>query len=152
MTTKLPVSPIVAALGLKPHEEGGWYKEMWKASFEIPQSILPPQYSGPRFSATSIYFLLHADEISDWHVVHSDELWLIHSGSPLELTLGGSGDKPEEGEKFILGLDLEAGQLPQVLIPAGVWQMARPLGDEPVFVSCVVAPGFHYDDFKLIER
>ncbi|WDF50028.1 cupin domain-containing protein [Paenibacillus sp. KACC 21273] len=152
MGTKLPLSPLVKLLDMNEHREGGWYKEMWKASFEIPKDILPEQYSGPRFSATSIYFILHGDEISDWHVVHSDELWLIHSGSPLELTLGGKGDQPIEGKKMILGMDIEAGQTPQVLIPAGEWQMARPLGNDPVFVSCVVAPGFHYDDFKLIER
>ncbi|MNJ05364.1 hypothetical protein D3C73_1666340 [compost metagenome] len=52
----------------------------------------------------------------------------------------------------MLGLDIAAGQQPQALVPAGVWQAARPLGDEPVLVSCVVAPGFHYDDFRLIDK
>ncbi|MBB3112016.1 hypothetical protein FHS18_004094 [Paenibacillus phyllosphaerae] len=145
-------SPLIEQLGLHPHVEGGWYKELWKANFQISKEVLGGKYSGPRPAATSIYFLLHEDETSDWHVVLSDELWLYHSGSPLRLTLGGSGDSPEDGEEFILGLDIASGQLPQVLIPAGVWQKAEPLGEEPVFVSCVVAPGFHYDDFTLIPR
>jgi predicted cupin superfamily sugar epimerase len=145
-------SPLIEKLGLKPHIEGGWYRELWKASFEIPQAVLDPAYSGPRFAATSIYFLLHPDELSDWHVVLSDELWLWHSGSPLLLTLGGSGDTPEPGQEIVLGPDIDKGQHPQALVPANVWQSARPLGDEPVLVSCVVAPGFHYDDFKLINR
>ena len=71
-------------------------------------------------------------------------------GGPLELTIGGHGDKPEAGEKLILGLDIAAGQSPQALIPAGAWQTARPLSDEPVFVTCIVAPAFHYDDFTLV--
>ncbi|MFF2092899.1 cupin domain-containing protein [Paenibacillus sp. NPDC058174] len=146
------LSPLVEALGLKPHVEGGWYKELWKASFEIPHQVLGEPYSGPRFAASSIYFLLHPDEFSDWHKVHSDELWLWHSGGPMKLTLGGTEDAPHTRQEIMLGGDVLNGQQPQALVPAGEWQMSHPLGDEPVFVSCVVAPGFHYDDFKLIER
>lgn len=146
------ISPLVKALDLQQHPEGGWYKELWKASFEIPQQVLGEAYSGPRFSATSIYFLLHPGEFSEWHTVLSDELWLWHSGSPLQLTLGGTGEQPGQEEHIILGPDVLNGQQPQALVPAHVWQKAKPLGDEPVFVSCVVAPGFHFDDFKLINK
>ncbi|WP_138494652.1 cupin domain-containing protein [Paenibacillus pinistramenti] len=146
------LSPLVKAFDMEQHVEGGWFKELWKSSFEIPHEILKPKYSGARAAASSIYFLLHPGETSAWHVVLSDELWLYHSGGPLELTLGGSGDKPEEGEKIILGMDIENGQTPQALVPAGVWQSARPIGDEPVFVTCVVAPAFHYDDFSLEKK
>jgi predicted cupin superfamily sugar epimerase len=151
MITK-ELSPLVKALELSPHPEGGWYKELWKASFEIPKEILSEKYSGSRYAATSIYFLLHPDEFSEWHTVLSDELWLWHSGSPLLLTLGGTEDKPESTQEIILGIDVLSGQQPQALVPANVWQMAKPLGDEPVFVSCVVAPGFHFDDFKMINK
>lgn len=146
------LSPLVESLGLKQHVEGGWYKEIWKAGFVIPQEVLGSPYSGNRFAASSIYFLLHPDEFSDWHTVYSDELWMWHSGSPLVLTLGGTEGAPETRKEIIVGPDVLAGQQPQALVPANEWQMARPLGDEPVLVSCVVAPGFHYDDFKLIKR
>lgn len=146
------LSPLVKALDLQPHVEGGWYKEIWKASFEIPQSVLGEKYSGPRPAATSVYFLLHPDEISDWHVVLSDELWLWHSGSPIRLTLGGKGEAPLKEKEIILGPNVSEGEQPQALVPASVWQKAEPLGNEPVLVSCIVAPGFHYDDFKLIKR
>ncbi|AWB43548.1 cupin [Paenibacillus sp. CAA11] len=146
------LSPLVKALDMEPHIEGGWFKEMWKSSFKIPEEVLAPKYSGARASASSTYFLLHPGEVSEWHVVLSDELWLYHSGGPLQLTLGGSGEHPEAGEKLILGMDVENGQTPHALVPAGVWQTATPLGDEPVFVTCVVAPAFHYDDFKLVEK
>lgn len=150
--TQKEISPLVELLGLQPHVEGGWYKRLWNSEFEIPQEVLGDSYSGPRHSASSIYFLLHADEISEWHTVLSDEIWLWHSGSPIVLSLGGSGDKPEDVKEVILGLDIAAGQQPQVVIPAGVWQAARPLGEEPVLVSCIVSPEFHFDDFKLIEK
>jgi len=145
-------SPLVEALGLQAHPEGGWYKELWKASFEIPKEVLGAPYSGSRPAATSIYFLLHPDEFSEWHTVHSDELWLWHSGSPLLLVLGGTEDQPESRKEIIVGPDVASGQHLQALVPAGEWQMARPLGDEPVLVSCIVSPGFHFDDFRLIDR
>ncbi len=145
------LSPLVKAYDLKPHIEGGWYKETWKASFDIPRETLGPHYSGARASASAVYFLLHPGETSKWHKVLSDEMWLYHSGGPLKLTLGGDGDKPGKEESVILGLDHEKGHRPQWLVPANVWQTATPLSDEPVFVSCIVAPAFHYDDFTLIE-
>ncbi len=150
--TQKEISPLVELLELQPHVEGGWYKRLWNSSFEIPQEVLGESYSGPRASASSIYFLLHADETSAWHTVLSSEIWLWHSGSPIVLSLGGSGDSPEDVQEIILGLDIAAGQQPQVVIPAGVWQAARPLGEEPVLVSCIVSPEFHFDDFKLIQK
>jgi len=146
------ISPLVELLGLKQHIEGGWYKELWKANYTIKQEALGEDYSGDRPAATSIYFLLHPDEFSDWHTVLSDELWLWHSGSPLKLVLGGTKENPEIREEIIIGPDIAGGQVPQALVPAREWQMAKPLGDEPVLVSCIVAPGFHYDDFKLIDK
>lgn len=151
MATTKSISPLVEALGLQQHREGGWYREIWKASFEIPHQVLGGDYSGPRFAASSIYFVLHPGEQSAWHTVLSDELWLWHSGSALKLTLGGDGENAGEEQELILGPDVLNGQQPQLLVPARVWQKAEPLGDEPVFVSCVVAPGFHYDDFHMIK-
>lgn len=150
--TQQQISPLVEALGLQPHVEGGWYKRLWKSSVEIPHEVLGDSYSGSRSSASSIYFLLHADEVSEWHTVLSDEIWLWHSGSPIVLSLGGSGDQPDDVKEYVLGLDIEAGQQPQLVVPAGVWQAARPLGEEPVLVSCIVSPEFRFDDFKMIEK
>lgn len=146
------LSPFVASLGLQPHVEGGWYKELWKSSFVIPQEVLGREYTGVRASASSIYFLLHPDEFSEWHTVLSDEVWMWHAGSPLRLSLGGDGETPGEVTDIILGLDIAAGQQPQAVVPAKVWQSAYPLGNEPVLVSCIVAPAFHYDDFRLIQK
>lgn len=146
------LSPWVAALGLQPHIEGGWFKEMWKASKLIPSEVLGPAYSAARAAASSVYFVLHPGETSAWHRVVSDELWLYHAGGPLKLTLGGDGDRPcEDGEVYTLGTDLERGQTPQGLVPAGVWQTATPAGDEPVLVTCIVAPAFDYDEFELLH-
>jgi len=130
---------------MQPHPEGGWYRETWRST----AVFVPPGYDGPRSAATAIYFLLHPGEESAWHVVRSDELWFWHSGGPLTLRLGGSADRPGPGTEVLLGADVAAGQRPQVLIPGGVWQAAAPASDAPVLVSCVVAPGFDFADFRL---
>ncbi|WP_153532386.1 cupin domain-containing protein [Actinomadura macrotermitis] len=135
-----------AALDLLPHPEGGWYRQTWRTG----PAFTPPGYPGERAAATGIYFLLPPGEESVWHAVRSDELWLWHRGGPLALRVGGTGDRPGDAATVVLGPDLEAGQAPQALVPAGAWQAARPAGDEEVLVSCVVAPGFDFADFRTL--
>ena len=123
MTTH-ELSPLVAALNMQPHVEGGWYKEEWKASYQIPSVRSAGYILRPTILGKFHVFPLHAHEISEWHTVLSDELWLWHSGSPVELKLGGNEENPENEEVLVLGMDIAAGQSPQVLVPAGVWQTA----------------------------
>jgi predicted cupin superfamily sugar epimerase len=81
--------------------------------------------------------------------VRSDELWLWHGPGTLLLHVGGAGDEPGAESAAMVGGDLAAGQQPQVLVPGGVWQRALPAGAAPVLVSCVVAPGFDFADFRV---
>jgi uncharacterized protein len=133
---------LAEVLGLESHPEGGWYRETWRSGVEIE----PEGYGGPRASATAIYFLLAPGEESRWHRVRSAEVWLWHSGGPLTLQYG---DAPETAIAVTLGSDVVAGEQPQVVVPAGAWQAARPAGDQPVLVSCIVSPGFDFADFTL---
>lgn len=136
---------LAERLDLAPHPEGGWFRETWRSAV----SFSPAGYDGPRSAATAIYFLLHPGEESRWHVVRSDELWFWHRGGPLELRLGGTGGEPVPGRVVLLGGDVDMGHHPQARVPGGVWQSAVPGGTEPVLVSCVVAPGFDFADFRL---
>jgi predicted cupin superfamily sugar epimerase len=64
---------------------------------------------------------------------------------------GGDGDLPSAAPRIVtVGADLANGEVPQHVIPAGHWQSARPAGDAEVLVSCVVAPGFDFEDFTLL--
>ena len=142
-------SPLIELLGLGPHVEGGYYRELWRSEMVVPQAQLGERYSGARASASSIYFLLHPGEVSAWHVIASAELWLYHLGSPLSLTLGGDGDAPAKELEVVLGPGIVAGERPQQLVPPGVWQTAQNCGSEPTLVSCIVSPAFHPDEFRL---
>src|SRR5690349_17179966 len=108
-------------LHLAPHPEGGWFRETWRSDLSIPQSALPPAYSGPRSAGTAILFLLMPGQQSAWHTVRSAEMWLFHRGSPLELEIGSS---QADAATVLLGNDIDAGETPQALVPPGHWQRA----------------------------
>lgn len=134
------------SLDLAPHPEGGWFRETWRSELAIAESALPPAYCGPRNAGTAILFLLMPGQQSAWHTVRSAELWLFHRGSPLELEIGVEQDG---ATTHLVGGDIDAGEHPQVVVPPGYWQRARPRDDEPSLVSCVVVPGFDFADFEL---
>lgn len=124
-------APVIAALDLRPHPEGGHYRETWR---DIPTD-------GGRGAGTAILFLLRSGEVSHWHRVDAAELWVWQAGAPLALLLSPGGDRT-------LGPDLIAGEVPHSVVPAGVWQAARPLGAWSL-CCCVVAPAFRFDGFEL---
>jgi len=138
-------------LNLAPHPEGGWYRETWRSGITVPATSLPGDYPGARAAGTAILFLLMPGQQSAWHTVRSEEIWLHHRGGPLLLDVGGDGDRPGRVTEHLLGPDIVAGQAPQLLVPARHWQRARPAGDEPILVSCVVVPGFDFADFRLAD-
>jgi predicted cupin superfamily sugar epimerase len=124
---------IIALLGLKPHPEGGHYRETFRDAAQ------------PRAHSTAIYFLLTAGEISRWHRVDAAEVWHFYSGAPLELSIAEPGAR---AARHILGNDLEKRERPQIVVPAHAWQSANPLGDYTL-VGCTVAPGFEFSTFEL---
>jgi predicted cupin superfamily sugar epimerase len=136
----------VRALDLTPHPEGGYYREAYRSL----TTWTPPGFPGPRAAATAIYFLLRRGEISALHRLRSDELWHFHAGATLgvvELTAAGALVEHR------LGLDLAAGERPQLVIAAGAWFGARIVGDGGFsLVGCTVAPGFDFADFELGDR
>jgi predicted cupin superfamily sugar epimerase len=126
---------IIRALNLKPHPEGGHFRETFRDA----------QATDGRASSTAIYYLLRAGETSHWHRVDAAEVWHFYSGDPLELSLSPDGILTE---RHVLGLDLERGARMQIVVPAHVWQTARPLG-RYTLVGCTVAPGFEFKGFEM---
>ncbi len=135
----LTVPPRARALELEPHPEGGWYRRTWTAGDAIVA------HGGTRPAATMILFLLPTGEASAWHVVASDEIWLWHGPGDVAVQFGATGAMPVDGDVHLLSADN-----PQVLVPAGVWQRTLP-AETDALVSCVVSPGFSFDDFTLAE-
>ena len=133
-------SDLIARLGLEPHPEGGWYREVHRSGFVLLTD------RGPRAALTSIYFLLEARQSSRWHVVTSDEAWHYACGAPLELLTYDS----QSGalRRRLLGTPQD-GQEPTGVVAAGEWQAARSLGAWTL-VGCDVGPGFDFEDFSFV--
>jgi len=126
---------IIARLELKPHPEGGYYRETFRDSRTDANG---------RARSTAIYFLLARGERSHWHRIDAVEIWHYYAGAPLKLSLV---DGAKE-EIFRLGADIQTGEVPQVTVPACAWQAAESLGDWTL-TGCTVAPGFSFKGFEL---
>ena len=127
---------IIEALRLKPHPEGGWFRQTWMAEAA----------PGERPAGTSILFLLKAGERSHWHQVDAAEIWHFHAGGPLVLAL--AEDHRGPAEERILGPNVLAGESPQIIVPKDTWQAARSTGTWTL-VGCTVSPGFRFEGFTL---
>jgi predicted cupin superfamily sugar epimerase len=125
-------------LDLKPHPEGGHYRETFRDSRTI---------DGKRAASTAIYFLLSRGERSHWHRVDAVETWHWHAGATLLLHINaGSGT-----QTIRLGPDLASGERPQGIVPTHAWQAAETTGDWTL-VGCTVAPGFEFSGFELAPK
>jgi len=141
LVTAPSADEIIALLKLKPHPEGGYFRETFRDSVEIrcnPDSL--------RAASTAIYFLLKEGQLSRWHTVDAAETWHWYSGAPLCLSTAPPDGSPVT--ECILGVDLSNGQRPQAIVPAGAWQQAQSLGAWSL-VGCTVAPGFSFDGFQM---
>jgi predicted cupin superfamily sugar epimerase len=119
---------LIQLLDLKPHPEGGYFRETYRDSNE------------GRAHSTAIYFLLKAGEVSRWHRVDAAEVWHFYRGAPLELKIG--------KQTYMLGSNIDEAQVPQLVVPPNAWQAARSLGDYTL-VGCTVAPGFEFSKFEM---
>jgi predicted cupin superfamily sugar epimerase len=137
----------IERLGLEPHPEGGWYRELHRS----PLTLRRDADGQARCGITLIVYLLEAGAISRWHRVQgADEIWHHGGGAPIELLR-----LPPEGgaaEELTLGAwQMERpNQSPVQVIPAGWWQAARSRGAWSL-ACCCVGPGFDFADFELLR-
>ena len=128
---------VIAALGLKPHPEGGSFCETFRD---------PAPGKGGRALGTAIYYLLRSGERSHWHRVDAAEIWHWYAGAPLCLAIAEGA--PPATRVHTLGPHLLQGERPQVVVPAHAWQSAESMGTWTL-TGCTVAPGFEFAGFEM---
>jgi predicted cupin superfamily sugar epimerase len=131
----LTAADIIARFDLRPHPEGGHYRETFRDSHT--------DASG-RSASTAILFLLARGERSHWHRVDAAEIWHHYAGATLLLEIVDGSHR----RSVKLGSDIAAGETPQAIVPAHAWQAAASTGDWTL-VGCTVAPGFDFAGFEL---
>ncbi len=134
---------LIEELQLKPHPEGGFYREIYRSTGSVHRGGSPEA----RTALTTIYFLLNAGSHSRWHRVKSDEAWHLYEGGPLELMLA-DPDVDQLQSVILQAAGRAAG--PVHVVPANHWQAAAPRGDFAL-VGCTVAPGFEFSDFAFLR-
>lgn len=132
---------LIRSLRLKPHPEGGYYREIYRSQ----DTVIARQ--GKRAAITQIYFLLNRGEISRWHQVLSDESWTYVEGAPLALY---RLDANMKNLKKIKIAPFKLKGRPTAMIVQSEWQAAECLGEYSL-VTCIVAPGFEFMDFSMMD-
>jgi predicted cupin superfamily sugar epimerase len=139
---------IIAQLQLTPlPKEGGYYRETYRSPVLLPRSALPACYHSSKSAATAIFYLLTSTQFSRLHRLPTDEVYHFYLGNPVRLVqLLPDGT----GKSLLLGHDLRAGQLPQVVVPAHAWQGSWLEAGPADFalLGTTMAPGFDFVDFE----
>lgn len=136
---------IIDHLGLAPlPQEGGWFRQTWQSTELL---------AGGRATGSAIYFLVTPADFSALHRLRTDEIWLHHAGDALEHVML----RPAAATATIsrLGGDILRGEVPQLVVPGGVWQGARLMADAPrgwALLSCTMAPAWDEREFELGQR
>jgi predicted cupin superfamily sugar epimerase len=148
LKTALSAADVIRLLDLKPHPEGGHFRETFRDTSLIFLPRRAEARADGRAASTAIYFLLARGARSHWHRIDAVEVWHFYAGAPLALDIA-----PEMGarERVTLGSDLAAGERPQAIVPAHAWQAAETLG-EWTLIGCTVAPGFDFAHFELAPK
>jgi hypothetical protein len=144
VTESIPprAAELVRELRLSPHPEGGQYREVFRSR----RMVRTDDGRSERWAATAIHYLICAGERRGLHRVASDEVWSWHEGAPLELLMVDPAF--EVAHRVVLG-PVGDGRMPMRVVPAGIWQGVRPLGDYAL-AGCIVVPGFERSDLRLL--
>jgi len=139
------LSALIARLDLRPHPEGGWYRE----TFRDPRAVHAAGFDGPRSASTAIYFLLAEGNFSALHRILSDEVWHHYAGGDIEVT----ALAPDGALRTLIVGQHAADASPQAVVAAGEWFGARVAkGGRWALVGCTVAPGFEFSDLEMADR
>jgi uncharacterized protein len=143
-SNKERIAFLIENLQLQPHPEGGYFKETHR-SIDLIET-----QQGSRNLITLIYFLVEENNVSKLHRIKSDEHWFFHEGNALDIhVINAQGTHSVQS----LGNHLESGELPQFTVPANaIFGSCMKNGEGYALVSCVVAPGFDFQDFELFDR
>jgi uncharacterized protein len=134
---------LIASLGLTPHREGGYFREIHRSAARVTPGDGRPE----RAALTTIYYLLPEGTVSRWHRVSSDEAWHYYEGDAIELWTADAGF--ERVSRHQLGPSAKTAA-PVHVVPAGVWQAACSTGAYSL-AGCTVGPGFEFDDFDMLR-
>ncbi|MDZ4711932.1 MAG: cupin domain-containing protein [bacterium] len=140
----------IRKMEMKPHPEGGYFKETYRCEESVKKEHLPDRFHGDRIFSTGIFYLLENDQCSKFHKIKSDEMWHFYDGDGMLIYEIDDNGKLTEHK---LGLNINEGEIPQLVIKANRWFGGRVAKSNAYCLAgCTVSPGFHFEDFELADR
>lgn len=137
-------------LQLRPHPEGGYFRETYRSNEIIAAEHLPLRFGGDRAFSTAIYFLLKDGDFSALHRIKQDEVWHHYAGGPLVIDVLSSNGRHTS---ILLGNNSDRGERPQAVVKAGeLFAASLGTANGYALAGCTVAPGFDFADFTMPER
>lgn len=139
---------VIKKLDLVPlPEEGGFYRETFRSKRMVKSEVL-----GEKSECTCIYYLITEDSFSALHAVDQDEIFHFYAGSPVEMF---QFNTDGESELITIGNDIFKDEIPQVIVPHGIWQGTKLKESKEgawALLGCTVAPGFEIENFHIESR
>ncbi len=135
---------VIKKLGLAPMAEGdcgGYFREIFRSERDA-------QPDNARKCCSVIYHLIIKDYKVPFHKITSDELFTYLAGNPQLMALVYPDGRVEE---VTLGNDLQKGETPVKLVPAGVWMaeaIRNPKAGSWSLLTVTVVPGFDLKDYS----
>lgn len=135
MTLTMDAKDYIQKLGLAPHPEGGWYRQVYGNDENGEKQI------------STIYYMLCDEDFSAFHRLHNMvEIWYHHAGEPLDIHVISTN-----GELTLHRLAADAEM--QVVIEPEQWFAAELPGKKGFsLVGCAVAPAFTFGNFELAKK
>lgn len=137
LDSRATVKFIVEKLGLTPLKgEGGMYRLNYSGQMN----------EEGRKAYSAIYYLLTENSFSHMHRLAADEIYHFYMGDGLEILLLYPDGR---AECRILGPGIARGEVPQLLVPAGVWQGTRVVdGGKYSLAGTTMAPAYRDEDYE----
>ena len=143
---KYSAEEIIKQLQLRPLErEGGWFRLMYKSDVNIPRDRLPATFKVDHTCVSCIYYLLKKGEVSDLHMLSSDEMWFWLSGGTLRMRISDRDDQ-KKIEEILIGPDLFNENI-SYLVRGNKWQTTELVDGDYALVACVVTPSFDENEY-----
>ena len=129
------VTKYIEKLGLLPHPEGGYYRQLYGNDETGKKDI------------STIYYMLTANDISAFHRLHNVvEIWYFHAGEPLNIYVIDT-----DGALTVHTLSTEV-EMQVVIIPEQWFAAEIPSKQGFCLVGCAVDPAFSFENFELAKK
>jgi predicted cupin superfamily sugar epimerase len=140
-----PAARLIACLGLQRLPgEGGFFRQTW---------LSPERDAAGRPLGSAVLYLMTPEDFSALHRLRMDEVWHFHAGDAVEhVQLD-----PKDGSirRTRLGPAADDEEVPQLIVPGGVWQGARLAAGHRqgwALLGCTLAPAWDERDWEAGPR